>query len=195
MRVVVIESVCVVLGLAVGLPACGLFDKSGGGEEQASGHQSKLERQPVQPVPHEQLRELFPNVEGWERSTESKTSKAEGHDISLASAQYDEAGSEQHSTLKLEIIDGSYVSSVYAPFAVMSHSGGATDVHKRTIKLDGHPGIEDWNTQTGSVSVALLVARRFVVTLRGSHVSPQAVKQFLHAIDVKKLASWAGEPG
>ncbi len=195
MKTVVINRVSVVLGLAVCLPACGLFDKSGGEEEHASRYQNKLERQPVQPVPHEQLLELFPNVEGWERSTESKASKAEGHDISLASAQYDGAAGEQPSTLKLEIIDGSYVSSVYAPFAVMSHSGGATDVHKRTIKLDGHPGIEDWNTQTGSVSVAVLVARRFVVTLRGSHVSPQAVKQFLNAIDVKKLASWAGEPG
>lgn len=94
----------------------------------------------------------------------------------------------------ISIVDGRYVAEAYAPFAVLMHyRGEMAEPHKRAIQLAGHPGIEQWTPETGSVSVLLLVGQRFIVTLDGKHLTPPEVKAWLNAVDVGQLGSW-GKP-
>lgn len=173
--------------LAAVLPACGLF----GGKKKPQGRPGS---QPVEPVPYEKLVELLPQLEGFRAEPARGKKSAVGKDaVSVASTSYEKNADDETSTIQLEILDGAYISSVYSPFAVMAHSQGpGVDVHKIPISIDGNPGMEEWEPESSSVTVLLLVARRFVVTLRGSHISPETVKASLHAIDLKKLAALGG---
>jgi hypothetical protein len=100
------------------------------------------------------------------------------------------AAAPKRQTVSLQILDGNHVPSAYAPLALISHSAGEADVHKMQIKIGRHTGIQQWKPETGKVHVLMLIARRFMITLNGEHVSPQTVKQYLKAIDLDELASW-----
>lgn len=176
------------LWLAAVLPACGLFDD----EKDEKKEPRPVGSYPVQPVPYEKLTALMPKMEGWEsQPPRGKVSSVGKDQISVASATYEKKGDTKVSTIQLEILDGAYVSSAYSPFAVMAHSQGATDVHKIPFDVDGNPGIQDWKPETSSVTVLLFVARRFMITLKGTNISPEVVKQTLRAIPLKELASLA----
>lgn len=173
--------------LAALLPACswleGLFgdDKRGG---------------PVEPVPHEQLAEVLPKMEGWQASPPNgkREDVGENH-VSVVSRRYEKAGDPKPQTVELQVVDRAYVSTVYSPFAAMAHSNGAGDVHKMRIDIDGNPGMQEWKPASGGVTVALLVAHRFVLMLEGSNVSPTTVDEFIHAVDLKRLTAWAAADG
>lgn len=97
-------------------------------------------------------------------------------------------------TVTIAVVDGRYVPEVYAPFAVMAHYGGETrEPHKRAINIAGNPGLEVWDPVEHKVTVALLVAGRFIVNLEGTGLTPADVQAWIAAIDVAKLASW-GKP-
>lgn len=184
---------CVILSLVTVLSSCGLIERLSGSDGEQE-QQTKQSLNAGDPIPHETLSQLLPQVEGWNAAPpEGKSNLIGNTRISAASRKYEKEADGKRSMVSLEIVDGNHVSSVYAPFALMAHSQGATvDVHKMRIDIDGHPGIQEWKPEAGNVVVLLLVARRFMVTLRGSHISPPTVRQYLEGIDLKQLTSWAG---
>jgi hypothetical protein len=175
--------------LLVATPACGLLDKLLGDDESTASARPK----PGEPIAFEQLVLVLPAMDGWEtRRKEGKSTQVGGDAVTLASAKYEKTFNDKVQAVKLEVMDGNYVSSVYSPFAVMAHSQGPiADAHKMQIEIAGHPGMEEWKTEAGTVQVLLLVARRFVVTLQGENIPPGLVRQTIEAMDLAKLTAWA----
>lgn len=190
MRESTVKTACVILLSVAILPACGLIEKLSGEKEDKAGEHGQS---PVEPIPYKKLIQLLPKMEGWKaQPPQGKISSVGEHKITRASANYEKNADGKRQTVNLEILDGSYIPSVYAPFAVMAHSRGAMlDAHKMEIEVDGYHGLQQWEPQSGKVTVFLLVARRFVITLKGTHIPPATVKQYIHAINLKKLASWS----
>ena len=147
-------------------------------------------------VAHEQLAALLPKLQGWEGGKPlSAISKRGQNEVSQASASYEKKVEEQTQTVTIELIDAEHDPSVFAPLAIMVHSGeGAESGHKRGIEIQGFHGIEEWQVETQSVLLALVVGNRFLVRLSGSHVPEATVKEWMNAIDLKKLASLVKPP-
>jgi hypothetical protein len=167
---------------------CGLIDRLFG-DNKPKHHKPG----PKDPIAAEQLLQVLPPMDGWETlSKESKLTKVGPDEVSVATAKYQKKVDDKLQKLDLQVMDGNYVSSVYAPFALMAHSqGDGMDPHKMRIEIQGQPGLEEWKPESGSVSVLLLVGRRFVIKLQGEGIPPPLVKQTLEATDVQKLATWA----
>jgi hypothetical protein len=169
-------------------PACGLVDRWFSDEKP-----SHEKPGPKEPIASEQLVGVLPSMDGWEtKAKQGKVNSVGADRVSLATAKYEKPVEGKVQSVELEIIDGNYISSMYSPFAVMAHSQGQMlDAHKMRIDVNGHPGLQEWKPEAGSVAVRLLVARRFIVTLRGQNVPPGDVRQTLAAVDMEKLATWA----
>jgi hypothetical protein len=189
MKTTVKRESIVVLSLVM-FTGCGFVrDLFGGKEREEEAHAPT----PAEPVPQDKLLALVPRLQGWQRQPpEGKTTAAGERKITVAKASYHKQVEGKRLTVSIEIIDGNHVPSVYAPFAVFSHTKTGPDgVHTMRVEMGGYPGIEEWKTESGQVNLALLVARRFVVTLRGSGISQDTVRQYINAIDLQQLAAWA----
>lgn len=186
MRTVKKLSFALSLGLATS--ACGLLEKL---KEDEPTEQARAK--PGPPIPHERLMQLMPSPEGWETSERRGELKRLGEaDISRALTLYSTEAEGETRRIKLEIVDGNGVSSVYTPFALFAHAReNAPEVHRIQFEHEGHPILGEWDSSTGNARVVLLVARRFRVSLNGEHITPQVVRQYLQSIDVKQLAAWA----
>lgn len=147
------------------------------------------ERAPRQLVSKEQLSSIFPQLSGW-TTREADASTSQSHrNVSRAAVAYEKTVEEQTSTVSLEVIDAINDRSVFDPLAVMAHSDpNAESGHKRGVEVQGYHGIEVWNVKDVSVVLALVVEDRFLVRLNGKHVPEAAVKEWIQATDLKKLA-------
>lgn len=173
--------------LLAATPACGLIEKLTGKKKK-----TESEFAAVEPIPFQKLVSLLPKMEGWGmKPPEGEIMDVGGERLSFARGQYEKTTGELKLSMSLEILDGVYGSAAYAPFAALAHSGGNMEnPHRMPVKLPDTSGMEEWNPEARAVRVLLLVARRFVVTIKGTNVTQPVVNQFLHALDLKKLASF-----
>lgn len=181
------------LALALQASACGLIDRLTNDEKPARQTSRQTEvREPAPPIAHERLKQLLPKVEAWQASDQGGGLKSLGDgQISWASADYSLEAGEQVRRVKLEIVDGNHNSSLHSPFALFAHASADHALHRIQDEIEGHPLLGRWNAETGEAHVVLSVAKRFRITLRGEHVTPKVIHQYLQAIDVKRLAAWA----
>jgi hypothetical protein len=170
------------LCMLVVLSSCGLF-----------GSEKKKKPGPEEPIATDQLLGVLPAMDGWtQKSKQANVSPIGPDKVSVAAAEYEKPAGDKLQKVALQVMDGNYVSSAYSPFALMAHSQGQVlDAHKGRIEFAGHPGLQEWKPETGTVTVRVLVERRFVVTLHGENVSPPEVRQTIEAVDLEKLATWA----
>jgi hypothetical protein len=80
-----------------------------------------------------------------------------------------------------------------APFSMYlaaGYSERSDEGFKRSAKIGGFPGIEDWNSSSRRGEVTAVVNNRFVVQATGHDVEDlAAVRQIVDAIDLSKLAA------
>ncbi len=176
-----------ILGSLVALlPACNWLKGVFGGDPRDS----------VEPIAHEELAQVLPKLDGWDVESPNGRLETVGEDqVSIVSARYEKASEPNPQTIDLQVVDRAYASTVYSPFAAMAHSAGGNDVHKMRLDVNGHPGMQEWKPAANGVSVALLVSKRFVVSLEGSNVSPTTVNEFINGIDLKRMEAWAAADG
>lgn len=143
----------------------------------------------TQPVDYEKLKELIPELSGWERSDVKGQQTSMGISVSMAEAHYTKG----ESSLKLEITDTSFSKLVLAPFMMFARAGfseRSDDGYKKGITLAGYPGFETWEKGSKHGEVNLLVADRFIVNADGRDVeNTEPAKQLAQAIDLKKLST------
>ncbi len=162
----------------------GMAQMMQGLQQMAQGAQGN-----TQPVDYEKLKELIPELSGWERSGVKGQQTTMGISVSTAEARYTQGDA----SLKLEITDTSFSKMVLAPFMMFARAGyseRSDDGYKKGMTLAGFPGFESWEKNSKNGEVHVLVADRFIVNAEGQDVdSTEPAKQLIQAIDLKKLST------
>lgn len=184
------KSAPIVLFVAASVSACGLFGKEETESRPAATQRRKVEI--VTAVPHEVLATVLPKtVEDWQGDVPQGSLTSAGvHQLSRAGITFKHKRDGTPGAFSLDIVDGTHVPSVNSTLALMAHA--VEDVHRMELVVSGYHGVQHWQPQAGTVTAMIVLAGRFLVTLKGNHVPPQLVKQAVAAIDVRKLESLAG---
>jgi len=166
------------------------------GKEMQEKAKQMEKRKPIEPVKFDALVPLLPAPSGWEKSGDVRaetTQMAQFH-ISTATQNYKKTGTETRQTMKVSIVDGSYVPMVYAPFLMTSKfSREGTDGHSKGLTIDGHPAFEEWKKKSNSVTLTILVKDRFLITLEGYGVDKNESRNWAKFIPLGKLEKWAND--
>lgn len=166
------------------------------GKEMQKKAEEMKNRTPVDPISFKALVALLPEVADWERTGDPRgeTSQMGEFRISNASQRYERKNGDERSTMKVSIVDGSYVPMVYAPFAMMSKfSKEGTDGFSKGLKIDGQPAFEEWKKKQRSSTLTILVEDRFLITIEGRTVDEKATRQWASHLPLEKLSTWAKE--
>ena len=111
--------------------------------------------------------------------------KAEGEHHRLAAG-----GGETHWR---EINDTALNQLILAPLSMFLAAGyqeRSDDGYKKSVTLSGYPGYEEWQKNDKHAELTVLVDKRFMVKADGSRVdSPDVVRAFVEAVDLKRLAA------
>jgi hypothetical protein len=192
----------------VGSAGCGGSDSStssaadGGGAagsqtpEQAAAQslQKMLEQgaagQTAKAVDYELLKGLLPEVAGWERSdVKGDQGEMMGMSYSRAEGDYNKGDA----NVRLEITDTALIQSMVLPFSMLAAGGfnqRSDEGFKRGTTVGGSPGWEEWEHQTKSAEVNVLVAGRFIVRASGHDLQNiEVAKEIVQAVPVAKLAA------
>lgn len=161
------------------------------GQKMAAKAKEMEKRKPVEPVKFDTLIPLLPEPKGWTAGEATGATTAMGEwKISNASRTYENGEGDARRRIKVEIVDGSYVPMVYAPFTMMtSFSHESTDGYTKGITIDGYPALEEWKKKSKDAKVVALVNDRFLVTIDGDNVEPEVVREWAGLVDLKKVAA------
>jgi hypothetical protein len=167
-------------------PSHGKFEQLG--QYRVSRASATYEKPESEPTRSESVAQNRAKPDAPEHKGNDEETKSEEHKLR---SQQDS----QPAAISVEILDGSHVPAAYSQLAIMAHSRGpGEDMHKMSITVAGHSGIEEWDPTTGGVTAVIQVERRFLITLRGQGVSPEFVRETLQSIDLETLASFASKP-
>jgi hypothetical protein len=152
------------------------------GEAVASGTR-------VEPVDFRRLRELFPEKAAGLKRTGSEGSKTNvmGIASSKASAVYEDG---KGARIEADIIDvGTFTGVTSMAFAWINVEidREGDDGYERTSTLSGRKAYERYSKKTRSGELDVLVAGRFIVTLRGTNLDAKAFRDAIAAFDLARL--------
>ena len=170
-------------------------DAQGSSAEMAAGLQQmaqgfqQMAQGAAKPVDFEQLKSALPEVSGWTRTSPRGEQTNMPVAISRAEARY----TKDQSRVTLEIVDTALSQLLIAPvsmFLASGYSERSDDGFKRSAKIGGQPGFEEWNHDDKRGEVTAVVANRFIVKGRGHQVdSLDTVRGVVEAVDLGKLAT------
>jgi hypothetical protein len=155
-------------------------------QQMAQGFQQVAQGQ-TDAVDYEVLKGLLPEVNGWTQASARGEQTSMPVKVSRAEARY----SRGESSVELEILDSAMSQLLLAPMSMFLASGyseRSDEGFKRSARISGHPGIEDWNNGSRRGEVTVVVANRFVVQATGRDVDDLGVvRQIVDAVDLSKL--------
>lgn len=141
------------------------------------------------PVDFEVLKAALPEVGGWTMGD----ARGEQMNMPMAMSRAEAEYSRDSSRVELEIIDSAMSQLLLAPMSMFLSSGyseRSDEGFKRAAKINGHPGMEEWNAETRRGEATAVVANRFIVKATGHAVeSLDTVRAVLDAVDFAKLAT------
>lgn len=173
--------------------SCSLFDKKEGSSRSAVAPEETPSVAPIViVVPHQELTKVLPaQLEGFQVALPPGVVIDNGAEtLSRARADYWQEVNGEVASLNLEIVDGTHVPSVQVALALATQTGGGQ--RALGVTVGGYPADQRWNLETNSVTTVAVIAKRFVVTLKGTNAHVSTVKRILDAIDVKRLEALAG---
>lgn len=143
--------------------------------------------EPKEVVDAKLLKELLPEeAAGFARkSAESEKTGAMGFMISRAEANYkNDAGS-----IDVNIIDvaGTGALMGMAAWSVMDMNKETENGYEKTTTYKGNKAYEKYDSKNKDGEIAVIVAKRFIVTVKGNNVEIDKVKETLDDIDFGKL--------
>lgn len=141
-------------------------------------------------VAYQKLKDLMPNkVLGMSRSNlEGQKTGMSGMNFSTASATYEEGN--QEVTVNIMDAGGSaLVLSGLAMWANMEFERESDDGYERTTKIDGHKAFEQYDKNSKSGQVSVLVDNRFVVNIEGNNVGEKDLRKVLDDINLRRLSN------
>ena len=157
-------------------------------QQMAQGFQ-QMAQGTTKPVEFESLQALLPQLAGWEQRDPRGEQVTIPMAISRAEAQYYKGDSH----IEIEITDSALSQLLLAPmtmFLTAGYSERSSDGFKRSARIGGSPGFEEWQTASKNGEVTAVVANRFIVKATGSDVeSIDVVRKSVEAVDLGKLAA------
>jgi X-X-X-Leu-X-X-Gly heptad repeat protein len=157
-------------------------------QQMAQGFQ-QMAQGTAKPVDFEQLKGAMPEVTGWTRTNPRGEQVNMPVAISRAEARY----TKDNSRVELEIVDTALSQLLLAPVSMFLGSGyseRSDDGFKRSAKVGGQPGFEEWNNDDKRGEVTAVVANRFIVKGTGHQVENlETVRGVVESVDHGKLAA------
>ena len=115
--------------------------------------------------------------------------------VSTARATYEKGGGDDEANaprIELEIIDYGGIKDMAQGMAAVWTAAEidkeSDEGYERTIKVNGHPGMETWQAEGKHGEIQLLVGKRYILTLRTDNVPAEQVKKIAESLDLKALA-------
>jgi hypothetical protein len=143
----------------------------------------------VRAIDFEQLKVLFPEVDGWTKEEVWGESLTVPVTYSRAQARY----RRDDTWIDLEITDTALSPLLLEPLTVFlapNYSERWDGGFRQDSEMGGQPGFEEWNADARRAEITAVVRRRFIVSATGYEVSDLApVRRLAAAIDLSPLAS------
>jgi hypothetical protein len=149
---------------------------------------SAQDQKPVEPVNWRQLTPLLIDIQGYEGAEpEGSTTSMAQFKMSQASREYTKG----ENSIKIEIIDGSYIPMAYASYKILENfEVDSSEELVRKVTIQGFPAIENIHYKDKEASLSIMVGERFLVNIRGEKFDKSdELKDIANRLDLKKLAS------
>ncbi|WP_435357409.1 transposase [Emticicia sp. SJ17W-69] len=142
---------------------------------------------PKEVVDAKLLKELLPDdADGLSRKeASSEKTGAMGFNISTAQGRY----RNDDSSIEVNIIDAAGTGALMglAAWSMIDVDKETEDSYEKTTKYKEHKAFEKYNNKNKDGELAVIVASRFVVTVKGNNVAMDKIKATLDDIDLGKL--------
>lgn len=143
---------------------------------------------PKEVVDAKLLKELLPtDADGLPRKeASSEKTGAMGFQVSTANARYREGDS----SIEVSIVDVAGTGAIMgmAAWAMVDVDKENDSGYEKTTKYKEHKAFEKYNNDSKDGELAVLLANRFVVSVKGNNVSMDKIKATIDDIDLAKLA-------
>lgn len=143
--------------------------------------------EPKEVVDAKLLKELLPETAAGlaRKSAESEKTGAMGFMISKAEARY----KNDDSSIEVNIIDvaGTGALMGMAAWSMIDMDKETENGYEKTTTYKGNKAYEKYNSKNKDGEIAVIVAKRFVVTVSGNNIEIGKVKETLDDIDLGKL--------
>lgn len=143
---------------------------------------------PKEVVDAKLLKELLPaDADGLPRKeASSEKTGAMGFQVSTANARYGEGDS----SIEVSIVDVAGTGAIMgmAAWAMVDVDKENDSGYEKTTKYKDHKAFEKYNNDDKDGELAVLLANRFVVSVKGNNVAMDKIKATLDDIDLDKLA-------
>ena len=140
-------------------------------------------------VGYSQLQAFFPTIPDWTRGEATGDDVTVGMSISTAQVTYTKGDS----SVNLEITDTAMNQLVVGQVAAMIKSVNIeqpANGYRKASTVAGFPAIEEWDADTKSAELTVIVAGRFIVKANANDVSDiKPARAVIDAVDLKKLAA------
>jgi len=157
-------------------------------KKAADAAKEASEMKPVDPVSFNALLPLLPPAPAGFKAEEPRgeTTAAMGFKISEVEQRY----TKDEQSLHVKIVDGAYNSFIYAGVTLAAQfSHESTEGYEKGVTIAGNPGVEKWSKSDKRGELAIVVGKRFLVTIDASPVDAGYVRSIYGTIDTAKLAA------
>lgn len=181
---------------AIGATSCGGKKESeetkstfGALKEYAEKVEELSQKEPVEPVAFQELKELLPEkLVGLPRTaSEGQGSGNLGFQVTMAKGTY----SDDEKSLDLDIMDlggiGGAATAGLAAWTLAETERETEDGYERTIRLDGHKGFERYNSTYKDAELKIFYNDRFLISLEGNNLSMDELKSAFRQINLSSL--------
>ena len=159
-------------------------------KEMAQQAEEMQKNGPVETVDFRTLKELLPaDADGIARKEATgEKNGAAGFVVSTANGKY--ANSDNTETIDLSIIDagGTAMLMGMAAWSMIEVDKETADGYEKTGKMGDYKSYEKYNNTDKDGEIAILVNKRFIVSVKGRGVSMDKLKATVNDVDLSKLA-------
>jgi hypothetical protein len=155
-------------------------------EKAAMAAKEMESNKPVEPVHFSKLIELLPKAPAGFTAEEPRgeTTSGMGFKVSTAERNYSKDGQD----LEVKILDGAFNAPIYAVITMAAQfSRESTEGFEKGVTIDGNPGVEKYRKDGKSAELDIVIAKRYVVSIRASGVEPDFARKVYGLIDRGKL--------
>ncbi|MBP7460618.1 MAG: hypothetical protein KBA26_04970 [Candidatus Delongbacteria bacterium] len=147
----------------------------------------------VEPVDFRQLKALLPDkIAGLNRG-DASGEKVAAFGINVSNAEGSYSSEDGNSSLTIKITDMGSLKGITALAGqawLVSEIDRETDSgYEKSTTINGHKAFEEYNNDSKSGQISIMIAERFIIEINGDNVEMNAIKSAASALDLNKLAS------
>mgnify|MGYP001587382551 CR=1 FL=1 len=160
------------------------------GEDLQKMQKELEDMKPVDPVHFSELLKFLPEPpSGWESQPAQGSSTKMGE---WSFPQVERRYTQGDKRMEVQILDWAFHKELYASFFVAAaFSQETTEGYNKGIKIGEEPGREEYKTASKDGNLAVLVGKRFFVTIQGDNIEAAELRQWWDRLDTAGLRAKA----